>query len=138
MAACEERLRYYCYESEKSYVHTIKIKPAYYVAYIYLSRLYFAEGNFQKVIDFDKRAIDNGTQSDVIYVTLGNAYLMVKDTDNAVFNYEKSMRFYDKNYYICGFLNKYYVGKGDAEKARYYKQMYDSAMIFKNSHPVPH
>ena len=138
LAACEDRLRYYCNESEKSYVHTIKIKPAYYVAYIYLSRLYFAEGNFQKVIDFDKKAIDNGTQSDVIYVTLGNAYLMVKDTDNAVFNYEKSMRFYDKNYYICGFLNKYYVGKGDEQKARYYKEMYDSAMIFKNSHPVPH
>ncbi len=131
---CEVRKRAYENESEKSYLHTIRLKPSYYVAYIYLSRLYFSEGNYQKVIDFDKNSIDNGIQSDVVYVTMGNAYLMNKDTANAVVNYEKSMDFYDRNYYICGFLGKYYSSRGDSARAHYYKRKYNAALEFKNSH----
>ncbi len=134
LQACERRMKEYDNASEQSYLRTIRAKPSYYVAYIYLSRLYFSEGNYQKVIDFDKKAIDNGNQSDVVYVTMGNAYLMYKDTADAVVNYEKSMQFYDRNYYICQFLGKYYRNQGDTVKAHYYKKKYEAAMEFKNSH----
>lgn len=138
ISACESRLNNLFALSEQSYLHTIKLKPAYHIAYLYLSRLYFIQGKYQKVIDFDQEAIDKGNTSDVVYVTMGNAYLMSKDTANAVINYEKSLQFYDKNDYIFGFLNKFYLGKGDLQKARYYKEKYDAAVMFKNNRAPGH
>jgi protein O-mannosyl-transferase len=130
--SAKERIHLFQAESERSYMHAIRLKPGYYMAYIYLSRLYFSEGRYDKVIEFDKNALENGNKSDVIYVTLGNAYLMQKDTNDAVYDYEQSMHYYTKNFYVCNFLKKYYFDKGDKEKARYYKQLYDSAMAFRN------
>ncbi|HTB32321.1 MAG TPA: hypothetical protein VK808_09870 [Bacteroidia bacterium] len=124
--------------AEANYLHTVRLKPTYYTAYIYLQRLYFTEERYDKAIDFFNNAIAEGHESDVIYVSVGNAYLMKKDTANAVVDYEKSIRFYDKNYYICDFLKKYYYRKGDMEKARYYKGKYDTAIMYKNSHSPMH
>ncbi len=132
MLRCKQTVQSYRDLSEKSYLLTIKMKPTYYLSYIYLSRLYFSEAKYNKVIEFDNNALDNGYQSDVVYVTLGNAYLMLKDTSNAVTYYEKSLTFYDKNYYVCGFLKKYYYQRGDMEKARYYNLKYEEAMAHKN------
>jgi tetratricopeptide (TPR) repeat protein len=134
ISGCKSRIQYYRDQSENCYFHTIRLKPNYYLSYIYLSRLYFSEGKYDKVIDFDNNALKKGYESDVVYVTLGNAYLMLKDTAEAVIHYEKSLRFYDKNYYVCGFLRKYYHEKGDMERARYYNTLYDSAMVYRQSH----
>jgi hypothetical protein len=62
---------------------------------------------------------------------MGNAYILLNDTANAVLNYEKSIRFYNRNYYISGFLQNYYYKKGDMEKSQYYKQLYNDAVNLK-------
>ena len=131
MAACKNRIEHDRAISEKSYLQTIKLKPTYYIAYIYISRLYTSEGKYHKILELDSNALKNGYQSDPIYVTLGNAYILLNDTANAVLNYEKSIRFYNRNYYISGFLQNYYYKKGDMEKSRYYKQLYNDAVNLK-------
>lgn len=83
-------------------------------------------------MEVDSNALKKGYQSDPIYVTLGNAYILLNDTTDAVISYEKSIPFYNKNYYICGFLENYYYKKGDLEKARYYKELYDNAVNLRN------
>jgi protein O-mannosyl-transferase len=138
MTIDKNRIQHYRDEAEQCYFHTIKLKPSYYLSYIYLSRLYFSEAQYNKVIEFDENALRKGYQSDVVYVTMGNAYLMLNDTANAVIDYEKSVRYYTKNYYVCGFLKRYYYKKGDMDKARYYGTLYDSAMMFKQSHTPIH
>ena len=132
LSACEMRLNSYRDESEKCYLNTIKLKPAYYLDYIYLTRLYFSEAKYDKVIGVDKHAISMGYESDVVYVTMGNAYLMQQDTTEAVADYEKSIQLYDKNYIISNFLKTYYYKRGDMVKARYYAGKYDTAMMYKN------
>lgn len=133
LAACKNRIELYRNISEKSYLSAIQLKPAYYQAYIYICRLYSSETKYNKIVQLDSNALKNGHQSDPIYVTLGNAYIMIKDTANAVISYEKSIQYYNKNYYICGFLENYYYKKGDLEKARYYKQLYDNAINLQNN-----
>jgi tetratricopeptide (TPR) repeat protein len=134
MQGCKNRIDYYRMVSEKNYLQTIKLKPTYYVAYIYISRLYSSEAQYHKVVVLDSNAIKYGYLSDPIYVTLGNAYLQMKDSANAVLSYEESTRYYTRNYYVCGFLESYYAKHGEFEKARYYKQLYEEAMDYKNHH----
>jgi len=128
MFARETRVETYRDISERSYLRAIKLTPNYYIAYIYISRLYTSEARYNKILEMDSAALKKGYQSDPIYLTLGNAFIMLKDTDNAAVNYEKAMRFYNRNYYICNFLQGYYYKKGNMEKARYYKQLYDEAI----------
>lgn len=127
MIACKSKIQAYRNISEKSYLRAIELKPTYYQAYIYLARVYSSEAEYKKIIQLDSNELKKGYQSDPIYVTMGNAYIMLKDTADAVASYENSLRFYDKNYYISGFLENYYYKKGDIDKARYYKQLYDEA-----------
>ena len=134
MIGCKNRIELYRNTAEKSYLQTISLKPNYYIAYIYISRLYSSEAQYHKIIELDSNALKNGHESDPIYVTMGNAYLQMKDSTNAVINYEKSTRFYTRNYYVNGFLESYYAKHGDLEKARYFKQLYDDAVNYQNSH----
>ena len=133
IAGCSSRISNYKNISEKSYLQIIKLEPAYYMTYIYIARLYSSEGKYNKIVELDSNALKRGYRSDPIYVTLGNAFIMLKDTADAALNYEKSVRYYNRNYYICGFLEEYYYKKGDMDKARYYKQLYDEAMSSKDN-----
>ncbi len=137
LLACENRLQAYRDEAEKCYLNTITLKPTYYLDYIYLTRLYFSEARYNKVIEVDQHAINLGYGSDVVFVTMGNAYLMQKDTNSAVSNYVTSMRYYDKNYVISNFLKTYYYKQGDMQKAKYYAGKYDTAIMYKNANMRP-
>jgi protein O-mannosyl-transferase len=130
--ACKSRIEFYKRASETCYLRTINLSPTYYIAYAYIARLYSSEGQYHKIVEVDSNALKNGYQSNPIYVTLGNAYLLMKDTVNTIVNYEKSVPFYRKNLYILNFLEEYYYKKGDTEKANYYKQIQDHAAGNKN------
>ena len=68
---------------------------------------------------------------------MGNAYLMYKDTTDAVISYENSLKYYGKNYYVYGFLGKYFFDHHNMEKARFYRQKYDSVMALQNNQRRP-
>jgi len=134
ITACKNRINLYRDNSEKSYLKAIKLMPTYYMAYIYIARLYSSEKRYDKMIELDSNALKYGYQSDPIYITLGNALVALKDTDAAAHSYEKSVRFYNRDYYVCDFLQNYYYKKGDIEKSRYYKQLYDETINNQNRH----
>ena len=130
---CRYRLQLIRDGAENSYLRTINLKPLYYQAYFYLTRVYFAEARYDKEIVFDSNVIKKGYQNDMVYVTMGNAYMMMHKPEKAINAYEISFRYFDKNYVVCNILKKYYGEKGDTVKYRYYSHKLDTAMMLKSS-----
>jgi predicted Zn-dependent protease len=97
--------------------------------------LYFSEGQLDKVIKFNQEALDNGHASDVVYVNIGNAYLLRKDTASAVGYLQKAVGYYKLNYNLCSFLANYYARHGDMDKAQYYTKLYQQGL--QQSQQVP-
>lgn len=128
MDSCKSRIEIYRTVSERSYLHAIESSPNNTMAYVYLANLYSSEEQYHKIVEMDSTAIKKGYRSSPLYITLGNAFIMLRDSDHAAQCYEKSLRFNTKNYYIANFLQQYYYKKGDMRKADYYKQVYDYAM----------
>lgn len=131
--ACRFRLQESRDEAANGYLHSIRLKPLNYQTYFNLTRVFFSEARYDKEIIFDSSAIKSHHESDMVYVTLGNAFIMQKDTLRAIDCYEKSFRYYDKNAIVCRLLKNYFHKKGDFTKSEYYSRKLDSAMQNNNS-----
>lgn len=113
--------------AEHYFYRTIESKPTYYLAYQYLSRMYSSQKNYDKIIELNNKALNNGNISDMIYLNLGNAYINKQDTAKAVQYLEKALTYYNKNVNVCKFLYEYYLRKNDNEKANLYYSMWKQA-----------
>lgn len=114
-------------DAEKYYLKAIHSNPGYFLTYVYLARLYFNEGQLDKVLQFNQEALNKGYVSDVLYVNIGNVYLDRHDSATAMQYFEKAVAYFDKNTYLENVLARYYAGKGDMAKANHYAEMADRA-----------
>ena len=70
--------------------------------------------------------------SDKPYVDMGNCYLLMGDTVQAIQQWEIAFEKFNGNYNIAMTISGYYAGKGNQEKANYY---YQKAVAYRQTHP---
>lgn len=108
-------------EAIRQYEKAMKLDPVQYpMGYTNLGQLYFEQGNMRKAIEVNKIAIDIFPGSDLPYVSIGNLFLLNKDTIHAVEWWEKALKIYPDNPNLAGGLGQYFRQHGNNEKASYY------------------
>lgn len=111
-------------EAIRQYEKAMKLDPVQYpMGYTNLGQLYFQEGKLEKAIEVNKVAMGLFPGSDLPYVSIGNLFLMQKDTVKAVEWWEKALQIYPDNANLAGGLSQYFRQHGDGEKADYYGQV---------------
>lgn len=84
-----------------------------------LANAYYLNNQYEKAIDVNKEIIIAYPESDMPYINLGNYAFDVKDTLNAIINFEEAVKL-GTNPKVGELVSKYYLSIGDEQKARYY------------------
>ncbi len=109
--------------AEYYYLKTLKIKEDFSASYTKLGGIYFSQGNLQKAIDMNTRLMRVNPTSDEPYINIGNYYLLLKDTLNAIAMWEKAIEKQPANQSLNNNLARYFNHIGDIKKAAYYNDL---------------
>lgn len=83
-------------------------------------------GNLEKAIFYNEKIMQIDTLTDVPYINIGNYYLALNDTINAIKYWENAINKVPKNKNLCNLLSKYFKEKRDIEKSTYYQKLMNS------------
>ena len=72
-------------------------------------------------------AINKGIKADVLYVNVGNVYIMKGDTLGSLPYFEECIKLNSNNKLLNSFLANYFKEKGDLEKANKYYDLMGSS-----------
>lgn len=111
-------------EAEKSLERSVELQPTF-AGYSDLAEIYKAEGNYQKAIDTDKKALELSPTNYMAWGNLGSAYLRAPDgRSEAIKNYMKAIELADvarkespQDSNLLAMLGDYYATIGDAARA---------------------
>lgn len=107
--------------AERYYKKAIAIDSSFIISRSKLANIYFREGKFQKALDENKLIITMEPEADIPYINMGNYYVMFRDTVTAIRYYDRAIELGTRPEASI-FLYKYYISKGNRQKAEYYKQ----------------
>ncbi len=107
--------------AERYYKKAIAIDSTFIISRSKLANVYFRKGEFQKALNENKTIMIMEPEADVPYINMGNYYVMFGDTTTALHYYEKAIQLGTRPE-VGIFLYNYFSGRGDKQKAEYYKQ----------------
>lgn len=93
---------------------------------------FFFRKKYNEAIMAAKSLTKMDGSSDKPYVDMGNCYLLMGDTVQAIQQWEIAFEKFNGNYNIAMTISGYYAGKGNQEKANYY---YQKAVAYRQTHP---
>jgi tetratricopeptide (TPR) repeat protein len=109
--------------AEYLYFKTISLKKDFGASYSKLGGIYFGQGKLQKALDINKRLMEVDPTSDEPYINIGNYYLLLKDTTQAIANWEKAIEKQPANQALNNNLARYFQHIKDFKKADYYTNL---------------
>jgi len=128
------KIFYYLGQIHENMHDTIQAKQAYDSAFYYNPeqkgilkkqvKLAESQRNWKDALFYQEKLTKLANpKDDKVWVDKGNFELMLGDTTAAIQSWEKAFKIFPGNYNIGISLSNFYQEKGDAEKARYYKDM---------------
>jgi protein O-mannosyl-transferase len=106
--------------AEFYYQTAVSVKKDFIIAYSNLSNLYYKKGNLKKAISTNEKIMEVDSSSDIPYVNIGNYYLLMADTIQAISFWEKAIVKQPYNAKLNKTLSNYFKHIGNIEKANYY------------------
>ena len=109
-------------KAEEAYKKSIALNAQDFEAQSFLANLLFSQGDKKGAIKLNREMAKERPDWDQPYINLGNYYLQMADTLQAISQWEEAVKRYPQ-YQLAIKLSTHYRGKGDMEKSKYFYRL---------------